>query len=192
MYNIYLSFGYHFYCLLLGACARQPPRLMRLEKHNENVLLLLSRNVYTSRLLRVRSSRVFTRRTSLKSVRNNSRYNASVSRFQATTRQGWRRLVSEKYGNQGRQGIPRSESAHSAFTDVHQDARQIRQWQRGRVHRGVLCRVLATRVQQVGAMEESTWYRGKYRLARSSIESRSRFLSRLLYARIDCTFADIG
>lgn len=155
--------------------AWQPARLARLEKHNGNVSIRHA-NIYTSCLLCLRSSRVFTRRTFLKSVRNNFWYNSSIS--QATTGQGWRRLVPEKYGNQGRQGIPRGESAYPTFTDVHQDAGQIRQRQRGRVHWGVLCRVLAARVQQVGAMEESTWHRGRYRLVRSSIESLPRFLSR--------------
>lgn len=86
-------------------------------------------------------------------------------------------MVPEIYGNEGRQGISGGEFAHSALTDVHQNAGQIRQWSRGRVHGGVLCRVLAAGVQQVGAMEESTWHRGRYHLVTSSIESRPRFLS---------------
>lgn len=86
-------------------------------------------------------------------------------------------MVPEGPGDEGREGISGGELAHSAFTDVHQNTGQIRQWSRGRVHRGVLCRVLAAGVQQVGAMEESTWRRGRYHLATSSIESRPRFLS---------------
>lgn len=97
---------------------------------------------------------------------------SSVS--QTTTGQGRRRMVPEKYGDQGRQGILGGESAHAAFIDVHQNAGQIRQRSRGRVYRGVLCRVLATGVQQVGAMEESARHGGTYHLARSSIDSRIR------------------
>lgn len=86
-------------------------------------------------------------------------------------------MVPEKYGDAGGQGIPGGESAHTALTDVHENAGEIRQRSRGRVHRGVLCRVLAAGVQQVGAMEESTWCGGRYHLAGSSIESSPRFLS---------------
>lgn len=86
-------------------------------------------------------------------------------------------MVPERPGDERGQGISGGEFAHSAFIDVYQNARQIRQWSRGRVHGGVLCRVLAAGVQQVGAMEESTWHRGRYHLATSSIESRPRFLS---------------
>lgn len=81
---------------------------------------------------------------------------------QAETRQGRRCLVSEKYGHEGRKGVPRGEFAQPACTDVDQDSGQVRERARGRVHRRVLRRILAAGVQQVGAMEKSTWHGGTY------------------------------
>lgn len=81
---------------------------------------------------------------------------------QAETRQGRRCLVPEKYGHEGRKGVPRGEFAQPAYTDVDQDPGQVRERARGRVHRRVLRRILAAGVQQVGAMEKSTWHGGTY------------------------------
>lgn len=81
---------------------------------------------------------------------------------QAETRQGRRCLVPEKYGHEGRKGVPRGEFAQPAYTDIDQDPGQIRERARGRVHRRVLRRILAAGVQQVGAMEKSTWHGGTY------------------------------
>lgn len=81
---------------------------------------------------------------------------------QAETRQGRRCLVPEKYGHEGRKGVPRGEFAQPAHTDVDQDPGQVRERARGRVHRRVLRRILAAGVQQVGAMEKSTWHGGTY------------------------------
>lgn len=68
----------------------------------------------------------------------------------------------EKYGHEGRKGVPRGEFAQPAHTDVDQDPGQVRERARGRVHRRVLRRILAAGVQQVGAMEKSTWHGGTY------------------------------
>lgn len=72
--------------------------------------------------------------------------------------------MSEKYGDERRQRIFGSESAQSSSYHVHPNSREIRQWARCRVYRGVFHRILEAGFQQVGAVERSTGYARKFSL----------------------------